>query len=518
MLRKAPSLPADEVFCDLEDSVAPNEKEAARGNVIEALQANDWGDKTVVVRINAVDTSWAYRDIIEVVEGAGEYLDCLMIPKVQNAGEVEFVDHLLRMIEDAKGLDHRIGIEAQIENGPGLTLIDEIAFASDRLETLIFGPGDMAAALGMPSLTVGELVPGYPGDPWHWVHMRILVAARTAGLQAIDGPYAKIRDLDGYREVATRTQTLGYDGKWVLHPDQIVIANQVYAPTQAAYERAEEILAAHAKATDVDGTGAVMLDEEMIDEASRKMAEVTALRGRAAGLRVGRRAQPSPRPCSGRGARAQTLLAVLAGGEPVDQARGDVLRALLLAHAGVEDHDEPGQRRDDPLQDLELALGGGNAVRGRRGRGDGVLALEAAACGGVAGGVGLGLHELLAEDAGVGGRAERGRGHPGLQRGHLAHTLLTGDAAGVAADQLQAAQQVGHDRRQVDRRPAAPAGVAHPDAVLGIRHLLAGAIDPDRAHQGAAEPRGEADVVQRAGKRVRLRHRCVLIMGGTRDR
>jgi len=287
MLRKAPSLPADEVFCDLEDSVAPNEKEAARGNVIEALQANDWGDKTVVVRINAVDTSWAYRDIIEVVEGAGEYLDCLMIPKVQNAGEVEFVDHLLRMIEDAKGLDHRIGIEAQIENGPGLTLIDEIAFASDRLETLIFGPGDMAAALGMPSLTVGELVPGYPGDPWHWVHMRILVAARTAGLQAIDGPYAKIRDLDGYREVATRTQTLGYDGKWVLHPDQIVIANQVYAPTQAAYERAEEILAAHAKATDVDGTGAVMLDEEMIDEASRKMAEVTALRGRAAGLRVG---------------------------------------------------------------------------------------------------------------------------------------------------------------------------------------------------------------------------------------
>jgi len=287
MLRKAPSLPADEVFCDLEDSVAPNEKEAARANVIEALKGNDWGDKTVVVRINAIDTSWAYRDIVEVVEGAGEYLDCVMIPKVQNAGEVEFVDHLLRMIEDAKGFDHRIGIEAQIENGPGLTLIDEIAFASDRLETLIFGPGDMAAALGMPSLTVGEIIPGYPGDPWHWVHMRILVAARTAGLQAIDGPYARIRDLDGYREVATRTQTLGYDGKWVLHPDQIAIANEVYAPTQAAYERAEEILAAYEKATDVDGTGAVMLGEEMVDEASRKMAEVTALRGRAAGMRTG---------------------------------------------------------------------------------------------------------------------------------------------------------------------------------------------------------------------------------------
>jgi citrate lyase subunit beta/citryl-CoA lyase len=208
-----------------------------------------------------------------------------MVPKVQSPGEVEFVDNLLRMIEETKGFDHRIGIEAQIENGPGLTLIDEIAFASDRLETLIFGPGDMAAALGMPSLTVGEIIPSYPGDPWHWVHMRILVAARTAGLQAIDGPYAKIRDLDGYREVATRTQTLGYDGKWVLHPDQIAIANEVYAPSQAAYERAEQILAAYEKATDVDRTGAVMLGDEMIDEASRKMAEVTALRGRAAGMR-----------------------------------------------------------------------------------------------------------------------------------------------------------------------------------------------------------------------------------------
>ncbi len=285
MLRKAPSLPADEVFLDLEDSVAPGEKAAARGNVIDALTRNDWGDKTVVVRINAIETSWAYRDLIEVVEQAGEYLDCVMVPKVQSPGEVEFVDNLLRMIEETKGFDHRIGIEAQIENGPGLTLIDEIAFASDRLETLIFGPGDMAAALGMPSLTVGEIIPSYPGDPWHWVHMRILVAARTAGLQAIDGPYAKIRDLDGYREVATRTQTLGYDGKWVLHPDQIAIANEVYAPSQAAYERAEQILAAYEKATDVDRTGAVMLGDEMIDEASRKMAEVTALRGRAAGMR-----------------------------------------------------------------------------------------------------------------------------------------------------------------------------------------------------------------------------------------
>jgi citrate lyase subunit beta / citryl-CoA lyase len=285
MLGKAPTLPADEVFMDLEDSVAPGEKESARGNVIDALRTGDWGDKTVVVRINAIDTRWAYRDVIDVVETAGQHIDCIMIPKVQSPGEVEFVDHLLRMIEETQGFEHRIGIEAQIENGPGLTLIEEIAFASDRLETLIFGPGDMAAALGMPSLTVGEVVEDYPGDHWHWVLMRILVAARSAGLQAIDGPYAKIRDLDGYREVARRARILGYDGKWVLHPGQIDVANEVFSPTQEEYEQAEAILDAYRKATDVDRLGAAMFGDEMIDEASRKMAEVTALRGRAAGMK-----------------------------------------------------------------------------------------------------------------------------------------------------------------------------------------------------------------------------------------
>jgi citrate lyase subunit beta / citryl-CoA lyase len=285
MLGKAPALPADEVFMDLEDSVAPGQKEAARGNVIEALKGADWGEKTVVVRINAIDTRWAYRDVIDIVEAAGEHIACIMIPKVQSPGEVELVDHLLRMIEETKGFEHRIGIEAQIENGPGLTLVDEIAFASDRLETLIFGPGDMAAALGMPSLTVGETIPEYPGDHWHWVLMRILVAARTAGLQAIDGPYAKIRDLDGYREVARRARVLGFDGKWVLHPGQIDVANEIFSPSQEEYERAEDILEAYREATDVERLGAVMFGDEMIDEASRKMAEVAALRGRAAGMK-----------------------------------------------------------------------------------------------------------------------------------------------------------------------------------------------------------------------------------------
>jgi citrate lyase subunit beta/citryl-CoA lyase len=292
MLAKAPTLPADEVFLDLEDSVAPNVKEEARGNVIHALRTNDWGDKTVVVRMNAVDTRWAYRDVIEVVEAAGEHIDCIMIPKVQSPGEVEFVDHLLRMIEETKGFEHRIGLEAQIENGPGLTLIDDIAFASDRLETLIFGPGDMAAALGMPSLTVGEAIPDYPGDHWHWVLMRILVAARAAGLQAIDGPYAKIRDGEGYRQIAMRSKILGYDGKWVLHPDQVAIANEIFSPSQEEFERAEDILSAYEQATDVESSGAVMFGDEMIDEASRKMAEVTSMRGRAAGMK--------PRPADDR--------------------------------------------------------------------------------------------------------------------------------------------------------------------------------------------------------------------------
>lgn len=292
MLAKAPGLDADEVFFDLEDSVAPEEKATARQKVIGALRDLDFGEKTVVVRINAVETRWAVRDVLEVIGAAGEFVDCVMIPKVQAPGEVELVDHLLRTLEVENELEHRIGIEAQIESAPGLTLIDEIAFASDRLETLIFGPGDMAAALGRPAMTLGEATVGYPGDEWHYVFMRILVAARTAGLQAIDGPFARIRDTDGFRAAAERTHVLGFDGKWVLHPSQIAIANEVYSPSQEELEHAEDLLAAYAKATG-DRSGAVMFGDEMIDEASRKMAEVTAMRGHAAGMR--------PRPVRQRG-------------------------------------------------------------------------------------------------------------------------------------------------------------------------------------------------------------------------
>jgi citrate lyase subunit beta/citryl-CoA lyase len=284
MLGKAPGLPADQIFMDLEDSVAPLAKEEARGNVIDALKNNDWTGKTVVVRINSIDTQWAADDLKAVVENGGRYLDCVMIPKVQYAHEVHFVDHMLRMIETNLGLDKTIGIEAQIETATGLKNVHEIAHASDRLETLIFGPADMSASLGLPTVTAGLPMPGYPGDHWHWVLETILVAARDAGLQAIDGPYLLIKDLDGFREMAMRARALGYDGKWALHPGQIDVLNEVFTPTQDEFDKAEALLEAYKHATDVERKGAVMFGNEMIDEASRKMAIQFAERGRAAGM------------------------------------------------------------------------------------------------------------------------------------------------------------------------------------------------------------------------------------------
>ena len=188
------------------------------------------------------------------------------------------------MIEDTNGLDTPIGLELQIETATGLTNIDEIANASDRAETLIFGPADMSASLGLPTVTAGLPMPGYPGDHWHYVLSRILIAARDAGLQAIDGPYLVIKDLDGFREMAMRARALGYDGKWALHPGQIDVLNEVFTPTQDEFDKAEAMLEAYAHATDVQLTGAVMFGTEMIDEASRKMAEQLAMRGRAAGM------------------------------------------------------------------------------------------------------------------------------------------------------------------------------------------------------------------------------------------
>jgi citrate lyase subunit beta/citryl-CoA lyase len=284
MLAKAAGLPADEVFLDLEDSVAlPEKNDATRQNVVDALLVETWLAKTRVVRINGVKTQWWLRDLVYVVERAGRFLDCVMLPKVESPSHVHAVDHVLSQLEAELGIDRPIGIEAQIESPRGLVEIEQIARASPRVETLIFGPGDFAASMGIPQLSVGAIDPDYPADQWHYVLSRIVVTARTFGLHAIDGPYAQIRDADGFEEVARRSRHLGFDGKWALHPDQIEPCNRIYSPTQDEYERAERILDALARAEE-GRLGAVMFEGEMVDEASRKMAEQVAAKGRAAGL------------------------------------------------------------------------------------------------------------------------------------------------------------------------------------------------------------------------------------------
>jgi citrate lyase subunit beta/citryl-CoA lyase len=285
MLEKAASLPADEVFIDLEDAVAPIDKnDATRDRVVRALTAQSWQAQTLGVRVNAVSTKWCYRDILAVVEGAGEALDIVMLPKVEEAAHVHFAHHLLDQIEVASGLERQIGLEVQIETARGLMNIAAIAAASPRIEALIFGPGDFAASLGIPQLSVGGEEPLYPGDRWHYALSRIIVTARAFGQQAIDGPYAAIRDLDGLRRVATTSRLLGYDGKWAVHPDQIPVCHEVFQPTQEEFDRAANLEAAYAEATSEKRLGAVMYGDEMIDEASRKMAYAVMLRGRASGM------------------------------------------------------------------------------------------------------------------------------------------------------------------------------------------------------------------------------------------
>ena len=288
MLEKAKGLPADQIFMDIEDAVAPLAKPDARKNIVAALNEGGYEGKVRTVRVNDWTTPWTYTDVIEVVSGAGANLDCIMLPKVQTPEQVQALDMVLTQIEKSEGLEvGRIGIEAQIENAMGLTRVDEIAAASPRVETIIFGPADFMASINMKSLVVGEQPAGYDvGDAYHYILMRILMAARAYDKLAIDGPYLQIKDVDGYRRVAGRSAALGFDGKWVLHPDQIAAANEVFSPTQDDYDHAELILDAYEWYTSAAGgaRGAAMLGDEMIDEASRKMALVIAGKGRAAGM------------------------------------------------------------------------------------------------------------------------------------------------------------------------------------------------------------------------------------------
>ncbi|MGC0363002.1 citrate lyase subunit beta/citryl-CoA lyase [Rhodococcus sp. 27YEA15] len=241
-----------------------------------------------MVRVNDWTTEWTYGDVAEVVARAGSTLDAILLPKVPDASHVQALDLLLTQVEKANGLEvGRIGIEPQIESALGLKNIDAIATASPRVDALVLGPADMMASLNMRTLVVGEQPDGYDrGDAYHHVLMTILVAARAHGVQAIDGPYLQIRDVEAFTRSAARSAALGFDGKWVLHPTQIEAANEVFSPRQADFDRAELILDAYAFHTSAagGGRGAVMLGAEMIDEASRKMALVISAKGRAAGM------------------------------------------------------------------------------------------------------------------------------------------------------------------------------------------------------------------------------------------
>src|SRR6266513_2961167 len=240
------------VFLDLEDAVAPLEKEAARDKVVKAINDLDWGDTVLCVRVNAWDTKWTYRDVIHVVENSSERLDEIMLPKVQSAADVNALDMLLPQIEETTGRKSRVGIEPQIETARGLINVEEICAASDRLETIVFGPADFAASTEMPVLTGGVQIPEYPGDHFHYVFSKILMAGRANGLQVIDGPFLKIRDQDAFRDYCQRTKVLGYDGKWALHPDQVTILNELFSPTQEQFDRAWDILEAYQQATEGD--------------------------------------------------------------------------------------------------------------------------------------------------------------------------------------------------------------------------------------------------------------------------
>jgi citrate lyase subunit beta/citryl-CoA lyase len=283
MMERAAQRGADQIFLDLEDAVAPDEKGRARAMVVEALNTHDYGDTVVAVRVNDATTPYMYGDIIEVVQGAGGRFDCLMIPKVQDAGQLWFVEHLMNQLETELGLDTRHGWEVQIETGTGAVNMTEIARVSDRIESLIFGPGDYAADMGIPQLDVGALEPGYPGYQWAAINAQIVNTARSVGIDAIDGPYSDYRDPDGFRDMAMRAKLLGMDGKWCIHPSQIELANEIFTPTKEQFAYATGLLAAYGEAV-AAGVGAATYDGKMIDEASRKMAEKLVTRGRAAGM------------------------------------------------------------------------------------------------------------------------------------------------------------------------------------------------------------------------------------------
>ncbi|MGY9037672.1 L-malyl-CoA/beta-methylmalyl-CoA lyase [Sulfitobacter sp. M13] len=282
IFEKMASSDADVINLDLEDSVAPSDKDSARANIIKAISDVDWGDKTLSVRINGLDTPYWYRDVVDLLEQAGERLDQIMIPKVGCAADVYTVDALVTAIEAAKGRSKKISFEVIIESAAGIAHVEEIAAASPRLQAMSLGAADFAASMGMQTTGIGGTQENYYmlhdgtkhwSDPWHWAQTAIVAACRTHGVLPVDGPFGDFSDDEGYRAQARRSATLGMVGKWAIHPKQIAVANEVFTPSDEAVAEAREILAAMETAK-ANGEGATVYKGRLVDIASIKQAEV----------------------------------------------------------------------------------------------------------------------------------------------------------------------------------------------------------------------------------------------------
>jgi citrate lyase beta subunit len=276
MVLKAFTLPVDVVMLDLEDSVPVDQKEAARAQVAQALRQSDWGDRVRAFRINAMDTPYAYRDIIDVVEVAGDRVDVIVVPKVERPAEISAIDYLLTQIEMRMGFERPIGLEASIETALGMVNVDRIAFSSERLEALVFGVADYGASLTMLSKGIsghGDAEQFYPGHRWHFPLSRLAMAAKAAGLAAIDAPYGSYRDLEGLEQSCLMSAALGFDGKWAIHPNQLEPINRLFSPSQEDAERSRRILDAYEQAV-CQGTGSLAIDGKMVDAASVRIARV----------------------------------------------------------------------------------------------------------------------------------------------------------------------------------------------------------------------------------------------------
>ena len=274
LFEKALNSAVDYVFLDLEDAVAPGDKEQARINVIQALRDLDWrgAGKTISVRINGLDTHYMYRDVVDLMEQAGDRLDTILIPKVGVPADVYMVEAMVNQVEQGKGFETRVGLEALIETALGMANVEAIAAYGGRLEALHFGVADYAASNRARTVNIGGLNPDYPGDQWHFALSRMTVACRAYGLRAIDGPFGDFKDPDGYRAAARRAAALGIEGKWAIHPSQIELANEIFSPPEAEVDRARRILQ-ELEVAAAEGRGAAAVDGKMIDAASARMAE-----------------------------------------------------------------------------------------------------------------------------------------------------------------------------------------------------------------------------------------------------